>query len=45
MKVCSRTDFDKKGFELTEPFAESLKTRLCPNIPADDPNYQIKNLK
>ena len=44
MKVCTRSDFDKKGFEMNEPFAESLNTRLCPDVPANDQNYEVKNL-
>jgi len=44
MKVCSATDFDKEGFEMNDEFSDSLKNRLCPNIPKDDPNYLIKNL-
>ena len=44
MKVCSATDFDKKGFEMNDEFSDSLKYRLCPDIPKDDPNYIIKNL-
>ena len=44
MKKCQPTDFDKKGFKMTDEFSKTLNKRLCPDIPKDDPNYIIKNL-
>jgi hypothetical protein len=44
MKICQPSDFESKGYVMTGSFSDSLKNRLCPDIPDDVKNYYIKNL-
>jgi hypothetical protein len=44
MKVCTPSDFEKKGLNLTTEFSSSVSNRLCPDIKKDDPHYIVKNL-
>ena len=44
MKLCTKDDFALRGYPVTDEFNSKLKSRLCPDISRDDPNYLVENL-